>query len=172
MLAGDDVRRILALRSVAVHVRSGDGVVPALREVHVLHDRVGRARRVGVRGAPADRHRLEVGGALGSDTEVAPPSGQRSRRAAIQLGPIPHRLVIAAAAELGVNLGVPLGLGQRIYPWSNGVGGVTVTAEAYVIYLPLVARQYEGHAWRNPPSGSHLSSQPPSFVREGRKSGY
>jgi len=77
-----------------------------------------------------------------------------------------------AYGHFAVSLSVPLGLGQRIYPWSNGVGGVTVTAEAYVIYLPLVARQYEGHAWRNPPSGSHLSSQPPSFVREGRKSGY
>ncbi len=39
-----------------------------------------------------------------------------------------------------ISLAAPLGFDQRIYPWSNGVAGVPVTAEANKVYLPLVSK--------------------------------
>lgn len=42
--------------------------------------------------------------------------------------------------HFAITLTSSLGFSQRIYPWSNGVAGVPVTAEAYTIYLPLILR--------------------------------
>ena len=39
-----------------------------------------------------------------------------------------------------ISLSAPLGFEQQIYPWSNGVAGVPVTAEAYKTYLPLILK--------------------------------
>jgi len=45
-----------------------------------------------------------------------------------------------AYGHLVASLSAPLGFRQRIYPWSNGVAGVSVMAEAHMVYLPAVVR--------------------------------
>lgn len=46
--------------------------------------------------------------------------------------------VVGADGHFAVSIPVPLGFDQRIYPWSNGVAGVAVLAEAHKIYLPIL----------------------------------
>lgn len=48
--------------------------------------------------------------------------------------------LVDAQGRFSVALLAPIGLRQRVYPWSQGMAGVTITAQPLTTYLPTVLR--------------------------------